>query len=180
MVRAAKIEAACRLPSLKSGGHGVKKEGAEYSWFTPVPGDWHMLVHFLMAIGVNWFKGFPHWCHTTLNISPFLVTKFEMNYPKGFRRTPAPADLNLSSLSRARVGGSRPPVRRRRRAPTRACFALNATPRTPRAPPTPMAQGPVGLKAPRGRSPAQTQTWLGFACPTDSPDRDSRAGTAGT
>ena len=54
-------------------------------------------------------------------------------------------------------GPSRPPVRRRRRAPTRTHFALNATPRTPRAPPTPMVQGPVGLKAPRGRSPAQTQ-----------------------
>ena len=74
--------------------------------------------------------------------------------------------MNLSSLSRARVGGSRPPVRRRRRAPTRARFALNATPRTPRAPPTPMVQGPAGLKAPRGRSPAQTQLgWVLLVLP---------------
>ena len=37
------------------------------------------------------------------------------------------------------------------------CFAQNATPRTPRAPPTPMVQGPVSLKAPRRAGRAQTQ-----------------------
>ena len=39
----------------------LKKDpvNTEYSWFTPVPGDWHALVHWLMAIDRSWYPGYP-------------------------------------------------------------------------------------------------------------------------
>jgi hypothetical protein len=56
----------------------LKKDSVntEHSWFTPVPGDWHALVHWLMAIDRSWYSGYPAWAQAEAGISPFFETDF--------------------------------------------------------------------------------------------------------
>ena len=96
-----------------------------------------MLVHFLMAVDQNWFKGYPFWCHTTLNISPFLVSPELRTSPRNNRRQQDSSRRNRHHRSGPRRQTwrdmGRVPnfdrglrrVRRRRTSPQKRCMARN-------------------------------------------------------
>ena len=55
-----------------------KKEATRFRWFTPVPGDWHALVHWLIALDKAWFNGYPLWVHNELGISFYCDADLEV------------------------------------------------------------------------------------------------------